>query len=165
MTQALTVRRRSAYAPQKARVRRRRTHRELHWLARAKLGNEAGPRIHWGVGIYDSVTRSYIGVFHTTPECGDHLSSLAGFGAGLEVYRYYYPVADGAWDRLRERAMNPQPWSLFQNCQHSASYILSGQAQSPTLQVATVAIVSAAAMAVVVAASEQQQHPCRRRRG
>ena len=157
------VRGRTAIALRRRRRRRARLDLEFHWLARPKLGNESGNHIHWGVGIYNRATGQYVGVFHTTPELGDHLTDLLGFGAGLQVFRYYYPVAPGAADRLFERALNPQPWSLFRNCQHCATYILSGYAHSPTLDGAVMTLVGVAALGIFVASLEQPTHRPRRR--
>lgn len=157
------VRGRIAITHRPHRRRRARLALELHSLARAKLGNELGPHIHWGVGIYNPATGQYIGVFHTTPEFGDHLSDLLGFGAGLQVFRYFYPIAPGADERLFERALNPQPWSVFRNCQHCATYILTGHAQSPTLQGVVVTLVGVAALGALARSLEQPKRRPRRR--
>lgn len=156
--------RRRGSLPATYRRRRRRARLELHWLARAKLNNERGPAIHYGVGIYDPNRGIYLCVFHTTPEHGDHFADYAVFSAELQVLRYFVEVAPGAQSRLFHRAMYPQPWSPFRNCQHLVTWILTGRAQSPTLQGITVAVVSVAAVTALVAMQEPAKLPRKRRR-
>lgn len=102
------------------------------------------------VGVYLGNGR----VFHNLPGRGEHVSSLAEFAAGQPVT----VVQEGTgvnllqlnW-RVNERLSNPKAYHTTDyNCEHAASYVLTGQTESPQLQ--GWAILGAAAVALALLA-------------
>ncbi len=86
------------------------------------------------VGVYLGNER----VFHNLPGRGEHVSSLAEFVAGQQMTVIPSPadlnVVQLNW-RVQERLNNPKPYHTTDyNCEHAASYVLTGQTDSPQLQ-------------------------------
>ena len=76
-------------------------------------------------------------VFHNTPEEGEHLDSPEVALKGLPASRWDIASEHQAAAHMRLMAVirNPQPYhALNNNCQHTVSRIVTGVAQSPTLQ-------------------------------
>lgn len=99
-------------------------------LERAPTGWPSGPAIHYGILTVGEL------VFHNTPCLGEHLDIADEFLQGLAAWRRdilpEYQAA--AHNRLIEALENPQPYRAGYNCQHSVFRVLTGTAQSPTMQ-------------------------------
>ncbi len=108
------------------------------------IGRRKGIVLHKGV---------YLGagqVLHNTPGRGEHVTSLEEFADGKRV-----TLVRAACDESRHRAASAAPrsdrrYNLFtHNCEHTASRVTLGRAESPQLR-GWVAGIGVAALAFVV---------------
>lgn len=118
----------------------------------------SGPPIHDGL-----LTQSGY-VFHSTPGPGEHLVPLDSYMSGLPAWRHdllpaYQPLV---YQRLLEALQNPRPWFPGDNCQHAVTRVVTGEAQSRTMQ----AIGGVGILVGLVALLNQKPEPsrCRRKR-
>ena len=88
-----------------------------------------------GVVLHIGVVLAPGEVLHNTPERGEHVSSLDEFAAGRRV-RLVRPACGQS--HARDSSARPRAgrsYNLFtQNCEHTASRVVQGRAQSPQLR-------------------------------
>ncbi|MDO6542798.1 hypothetical protein [Photobacterium sanguinicancri] len=79
-------------------------------------------------------------VLHNTPERGAHLSSFVQFSENqnVNITKQYFSELDIMKQRIVSILSKKNKYSVFDNCEHLASEVITGIAKSPQLQ-ATIA--------------------------
>jgi hypothetical protein len=89
-------------------------------------------------------------VLHTSPDKNAHLSTVEEFSAGEDLVKKAKVNANQAIvDRINNRLSNNFKYSLFNNCEHLASEVLTGRPTSAQLKTTlTVSLIGTALVAL-----------------